>query len=444
MGQGLSCGEGADYRFLGAVEDGDVDLVEAMLEEEPSLLEQRGGNGRLPALHLAAAKGRIEVLSLILARSVNPDVLNGQKQTPLMLAAMHGKIYCVQKLLEAGANILMFDSRHGRTCLHYAAYYGHSDCLHAILSAAHSTPIAVSWGFSRFVNIRDGKGATPLHLAARQRRSDCVHILLSRGALVCASTSGYCYPGSTPLHLAARGGSLDTVRELLAWGADRLHRDSSGRIPYTVAMKHKHGACAALLNPSAAGPLVWPSPLKFISTLNPEAKALLERALIEANKEREKAILKGTIYYLPSPLHSDGGLDDDASEASEAELCCICFDQVCTIEVQECGHQMCAHCTLALCCHNKPNPTTACHTIPVCCPFCRSVITRLVVAQIKTNDDTELEISPTKPRKSREGRNFSEGSSSFKSLSAMGSFGKMGGRNPRKVATECSEEVDKP
>ena len=61
MGQGLSCGEGADYRFLGAVEDGDVDLVEAMLEEEPSLLEQRGGNGRLPALHLAAAKGRIEV-----------------------------------------------------------------------------------------------------------------------------------------------------------------------------------------------------------------------------------------------------------------------------------------------------------------------------------------------------------------------------------------------
>lgn len=88
------------------------------------------------------------------------------------------------------------------------------------------------------------------------------------------------------------------------------------RIPYTVAMKHKHGACAALLNPSAAGPLVWPSPLKFISTLNPEAKALLERALIEANKEREKAILKGTIYYLPSPLHSDGGLDDDASEVT--------------------------------------------------------------------------------------------------------------------------------
>lgn len=41
--------------------------------------------------------------------------------------------------------ILKFDSLHGRTCLHYAAYYGHSDCLQAILSAAQSSPVAVSW-----------------------------------------------------------------------------------------------------------------------------------------------------------------------------------------------------------------------------------------------------------------------------------------------------------
>lgn len=41
--------------------------------------------------------------------------------------------------------VLMFDSMHGRTCLHYAAYYGHSDCLQAILSAAHSNPVADSW-----------------------------------------------------------------------------------------------------------------------------------------------------------------------------------------------------------------------------------------------------------------------------------------------------------
>jgi E3 ubiquitin-protein ligase XBAT32/33 len=41
--------------------------------------------------------------------------------------------------------ILMFDSSHGRTCLHYAAYYGHSDCLRAILSAARTSPVSQSW-----------------------------------------------------------------------------------------------------------------------------------------------------------------------------------------------------------------------------------------------------------------------------------------------------------
>lgn len=213
-----------------------------------------------------------------------------------------------------------------------------------------------------------------------------------------------------------------------------------------VALKHKNGACAALLNPSSAEPLVWPSPLKFISELNHEAKALLEHALMEANREREKNILKGTSYTLPSPSHSDAGVDDNVSEVSDSELCCICFDQACTIEVQGCGHQMCAQCTLALCCHNKPNPTTACLNPPVC-PFCRSTIARLVVAKIKNQDDADQDASDStssKQRKIRRSRNFSnEGSSSFKGLSAMGSFGKIGGRGSGRIAAE-SEWVDKP
>ncbi|XP_030966385.1 putative E3 ubiquitin-protein ligase XBAT31 [Quercus lobata] len=445
MGQGLSCGTNHEQGLFRAVQLGEFETVEAVLEREPALLHHTTVYDRHSALHIAAANGQIKILSMLLDRSVRPDVLNRQKQTPLMLAAMHGKISCVKRLLEAGANILMFDSLHGRTCLHYAAYYGHDDCLEAILSAAQSSTVAASWGFVRFVNIRDGRGATPLHLAARQRRPECVHILLDKGALVCASTGGYGFPGSTPLHLAARGGSLDCIRELLAWGADRLQRDASGRIPYMVALKHKHGACAALLNPSSAEPLVWPSPLKFISELNQEAKALLEQALMEANKEREKNILKGTVYSLPSPSNSDVGLEDSISEVSDTELCCICFEQVCTIEVQDCGHQMCAQCTLALCCHNKPNPNTACLTPPVC-PFCRSTIGRLAVAKMKNYDDTDHDIgdfSSSKLRKSRKSRNFSEGSSSFKGLSsAVGTFGKMGGRSSGRIAAE-NEWVDK-
>ncbi|KAI3507759.1 hypothetical protein L1887_22753 [Cichorium endivia] len=443
MGQGLSCRTPDEHGLFTAVQFGDLEIVKTILERDPSLIQQRTVYDRHSALHIAAANGQIEILSILLEnRSVNPDSLNRHKQTPLMLAAMHGKIACVEKLIEAGANVLMFDSLNGRTCLHYAAYYGHSDCLQTILSSARTSHVASSWGFSRFVNIRGGKGETPLHLAARQRRPECVHILLDSGALVCASTGGHGLPGSTPLHLAARGGSIDCIRELLAWGADRLHRDASGRIPYAVALKYKNGACAALLNPSSAEPLVWPSPLKFISELNQDAKALLEQALMEVNMEREKTILKNTGYSVASPSHSDTtAMDDNISEASDSQLCCICFDQLCAIEVQDCGHQMCAQCTLALCCHNKPNPTTAALPAPIC-PFCRSNIARLTVVKVKVNSaDQDLDVySSPKLRKSRKSQNLSEGSSSFRGLSAVPSFGKIG-RGSGRVSVDI--EIDK-
>ncbi|KAL8501714.1 hypothetical protein ACS0TY_021003 [Phlomoides rotata] len=433
MGQGLSCKTTEDQGLFSAVMMGDLEIVEAILERDSSLIHSTAYDCN-SSLHIAAANGQLEVLSFILDRSVEPDLLNRHQQTPLMLAAMHGKISCVKKLIEAGANILIFDSVYGRTCLHYAAYYGHSDCLQVILSAAQTSQVSASWGYSRFVNVRDHKGATPLHLASRQRRHECVHVLLDNGALVCATTGGYGFLGSTPLHLAARSGSLDCIRELLAWGADRLQTDAAGRIPYTVALRKHHGACAALLNPSSAEPLVWPSPLKFISELNHEVKALLERALMEANAERENEVFKGTLYSMPSPLEFDCG-NDNMSETSEEDLCCICFDQVCNVEVQECGHRMCAHCTLALCCHNKPDPTNASPSVLVC-PFCRSNIVKLVVAKVKTGNDKE---SLTKPRKSWRSRNSSEGSSSFKGI---GSFRRLGRGSGRIMAeNEC---VDKP
>ncbi|XP_073043526.1 putative E3 ubiquitin-protein ligase XBAT31 isoform X2 [Primulina eburnea] len=415
MGQGMSCTESRGNLLFSAVQNGELRTVEAIADANPTLLTLKTDNRKLSAMHVAAANGQIEVLSMLLHRTENPDIFDRHKQ------------------------ILLFDTLKGRTCLHYAAYYGHSDCLESILSAANSTAVAHSWGFSRFVNIRDKSGATPLHLAACQNRSDCVRILLSRGALVCASTGGYTYSGNTPIHLAARGGSLDCVRELLSWGADRLQRDTSGRIPYMIALKHKHDACAALLNPLAPELLTWPFPLKFISELNPEAKSLLENALVEANKNREKAIL-GAASYSVSPLAVSDDIDE--SEAISTELCCICFELACTVEVENCGHKMCAHCILALCCHNKPNASTNSAKIPVC-PFCRSSITRLVIAKNKSDSETEWHFSPRKLGRTRETFNPGEGSRSFNNLSPFSSFGRLG-RSLGKVSTELDEELDKP
>lgn len=134
-------------------------------------------------------------------------------------------------------------------------------------------------------------------------------------------------------------------------------------------------------------------------------------------------------------------------QVSETELCCICFEHLCTIEVQDCGHQMCAQCTLALCCHNKPGPSTSDPTPPVC-PFCRSTIARLAVVSIETHDDIDqdvADISFSKPSKLRKSRNLNEGSSSsFKGLSNVNSFGKMGSHSSGKIVTENEWDDDKP
>ena len=60
--------------------------------------------------------------------------------------------------------------------------------------------------------------------------------------------------------------------------------------PFFIAMKYHNHACASLLNPLSAEPLVWPSPWKFMSDLDPEAKTLLEAALAQANDAWERRI----------------------------------------------------------------------------------------------------------------------------------------------------------
>lgn len=83
------------------------------------------------------------------------------------------------------------------------------------------------------------------------------------------------------------------------------------------------------------------------------------------------------------------------------EVCCICFEQFCTIEVMECGHQMCATCTLSLCCtHSKPNPAFPFTPTPSC-PFCRHSIGHLILARPKTKQTEAKEKSKRKSRMSR-------------------------------------------
>ncbi|CAA0830507.1 Putative E3 ubiquitin-protein ligase XBAT31 [Striga hermonthica] len=166
-----------------------------------------------------------------------------------------------------------------------------------------------------------------------------------------------------------------------------------------------------------------------------------ELQIVEAMADEDPNLLAlKTLHRRLSALHvaaANGRIEAD----EEDEMCCICFEEACKVEVQSCGHQMCAYCILALCCHSKPNSSSNNAKIPVC-PFCRSSIARLVVAKSKTDEETESELNPTKPRKSRLSVSLGECSSNFKGLSALGSFGRLS-RNSGKVAADCDLDFDK-
>ena len=106
MGHGLSCSrDGEEHDFFQAAQVGDLDALEDLLAADPALARRATIYDRLTALHVAAANGCLPAVSMFIARGVHPDTLSRSKQTPLMLAAINGRIDCALALLHAGANV---------------------------------------------------------------------------------------------------------------------------------------------------------------------------------------------------------------------------------------------------------------------------------------------------------------------------------------------------
>ena len=178
------------------------------------------------ALHLVAlatsAANRAEITRLLTDKGANAGATDGQALQPLHLAAMKGRGDMLPLLVAAGARIDAKDGL-GRTPLHHAAMGNQTSVIAWLIDQGAD------------VNARDAAGNTPLHSAALRFREKASHMLIARGANVNAANVA----GKTPLHTAAGAGPnapeverllIGVVRELLAAGADTKLRDKADQL----------------------------------------------------------------------------------------------------------------------------------------------------------------------------------------------------------------------
>lgn len=156
----------------------------------------------------SARLGDTRQLAALLARGIDPDTVDAQGNSLLILAAREGHTDTVASLLQYRAK-LGWRNLAGDSALMLAVLKGHEAVVDLLLEAG--APV-------------EHDGWAPLHYAAFEGRLAILDKLLARGAKIDALTPNR----ATALMLAARNGHIDTVRRLLRAGADTALKNDRG------------------------------------------------------------------------------------------------------------------------------------------------------------------------------------------------------------------------
>jgi uncharacterized protein len=116
--------QGAPIDICTAASLGRIDLVEEMLDDDPSLKDAKGAHG-IPLLYFPAVVGRVDIAALMIERGADINAGEGSVP-PLTGAAMFGKADMARWLLAQGADPLIGDYE-GKTALEVAEANGHEE-----------------------------------------------------------------------------------------------------------------------------------------------------------------------------------------------------------------------------------------------------------------------------------------------------------------------------
>ncbi|KAJ8371550.1 hypothetical protein AAFF_G00307300 [Aldrovandia affinis] len=209
-----------------------LDCAETLLKAGATV--NKADHSQRTALHLAAQKGNVRFMKLLLARRADWLQKDLEEMTPLHLATRHRSPKCLALLLKHMApGEVDTQDKNKQTALHWSAFYNHPEHVKLLIkhdsnigipdpSATHTVRcILEAAPTESLLNWQDYEGRTPLHFAVADGNEAVVEVLTSYEG---CSVTAYDNLFRTPLHWAALLGHARIVHLL-------LERNTSGTIP---------------------------------------------------------------------------------------------------------------------------------------------------------------------------------------------------------------------
>ncbi|XP_019510552.1 PREDICTED: ankyrin repeat domain-containing protein 6 isoform X4 [Hipposideros armiger] len=235
-------------------------------------------HGRTP-LHLAANKGHLSVVQILLKAGCDLDVQDDGDQTALHRATVVGNTEVIAALIQEGCALDRQD-KDGNTALHEASWHGFSQSVKLLVKAGAN------------VLAKNKAGNTALHLACQNSHSQSTRVLLLGGSRADLKNNA----GDTALHIAASLNHKKVVKILLEAGADGTIVNNAGQTPLETARYHNNPEVALLLTKA-------PQVLRFSRgrSLRKKRERLKEERRAQSVPRDEVAQSKGSVSAGDTP-----------------------------------------------------------------------------------------------------------------------------------------------
>jgi ankyrin repeat protein len=198
---------------------GNLETLRALLDANPALVNERGGEGTRTALHDAAGQGQEAAVKFLLERGANPNIrCEGDYAFPLHFACEKQRFAIIRLLVEHGADTVGEGDYHELGVIGWATAWDYIEAKKEIVDyllthgARHNIFSAVAMG-----------------------ETDSIRRLVSESRANLDRRMDYANRRGRPIHLAVTKKQPESLRTLLDLGADMVAVDEASFTALDVA-----------------------------------------------------------------------------------------------------------------------------------------------------------------------------------------------------------------